>query len=136
MNLKPRVWDLKTSSGPIDPKDLPNHKSITLIPFFTKKTLFDPESKGKSNEFLKHLNKHLSRDLEPKNQLWAIWTQKTYQAISAEPWIQYLQTRPHLMQNVKANKIFSPNIRIYLQLQVWDLKKSFEPIGSKILSKP
>ena len=31
-----------------------------------------------------------------------------YQAISAEPWIQFLQTRPHFMQNVKSNKNVLP----------------------------
>ena len=49
MNLKPRVWDLKMNLGQWGPKDLPRHKSETLIPFFTKKTLFYPESEEKSN---------------------------------------------------------------------------------------
>ena len=118
------------------PKDVPSHKSRTLLPIFTNKPLFDPESKGKSNELLKYLNKHLPRGLKPKNQFWANWAQKTYQATSAEPWVQFSQTRHHFMQNVKPNKMFYLNIRIYLQLGVRSLTTSFGPIGPKRLAKP
>ena len=34
--------------------------------------------------------------LGPKNYIWATWAGKTYPATSAEPWLQFSQTRPHL----------------------------------------
>ena len=38
------VWDLKISLGNFNPKDLASHKSRTLAPIFTNRTLFYPES--------------------------------------------------------------------------------------------
>ena len=73
--------------------------------------------------------------LGSRSQPWANWGQNTYKAISPEPCIQFLQTRPHFMQNFKLNKMFYLNIRIYLQLGVWGLKTSFWSIGPKRLTK-
>ena len=42
----------------------------------------------------------------------------TNKAISAEPFIQFLQTRPHFMQNFKLDKMFYLNIRTCYQLGV------------------
>ena len=56
--------------------------------------------------------------------------------MSAESCIQFLQTRSHFMQNFKLDKMFYLNIRTCHQLEVWDLKTSFQPIGSKRITKP
>ena len=40
--------------GQLDPKDLPSHKSATLLSIFTKKASLYPESQGESNNFLKY----------------------------------------------------------------------------------
>ena len=35
MNLKPRVWGLKTNLGQLGPKDLGSYKTRALLPIFT-----------------------------------------------------------------------------------------------------
>ena len=39
--------------------------------------------------------------LGPRNNIWANWAQKTYQAITPEPYHQFSQTGPHFIQNHK-----------------------------------
>ena len=56
MNLKPGVLGLKSGFGPFGPKDLPSHKSRTLLPIFTNKASFCLESRGESNNLLKYYN--------------------------------------------------------------------------------
>ena len=71
-----------------------------------------------------------------KNQFWANWGKKTYKAISPETCIQFLQTRPQLMQDFKLNKMLYLNIRTYNQFGAWGLKTSFGPIRPKRFTKP
>ena len=44
-------------------------------------------------------------DLEPKNNIWATWTQNTYLAITQEPWLQFLQTGYYFLKNYKMNTV-------------------------------
>ena len=39
----------------------------------------------------------------PRNYIWASWAQKKYPAISPEPWLQYLQTGTHFLNNYEVN---------------------------------
>ena len=48
------VQNLKSNIGSLDSKDLPSHKSTTLLSVFTNKASFYPESKGESNNLLKY----------------------------------------------------------------------------------
>ena len=45
--------------------------------------------------------------LGPRNYIWATWDQKTYQAISPEPQLQFSQTGPHFLRNHEMNPIKS-----------------------------
>ena len=92
------------------------HNFVKNYPIFKNNSLFYANFYRVLQEILFMWQKSSLWGLGSKNQFWASWAQKTYQAISPEPWIQFSQTRLHFMQNVKPNKMFYVNIRIYLQL--------------------
>ena len=78
-------WPKKVNVN-IFSKGLIKPLSKTIAPIFTNKTSFSQESWDESNK-IKKSQKHLwPWGVRPKNYIWAIWTQKRYQAISPEPY--------------------------------------------------
>ena len=45
--------------------------------------------------------------LGPKNYFRETWAQKTYKAVSVEPWLQFSQTGPDFLQNHNMNPVKS-----------------------------
>ena len=58
-------------------------------------------------KFLKPQKIYCHWGLGPRNYIWATRAQKTYPAISPEPWLQFSQTRPHFLNNHEINVIKS-----------------------------
>ena len=54
--------------------------------------------------------------LLPRDYIWATWTQKTYPAISPEPWLQFSQTEPHFLKNHEKNAISNETSKNILTL--------------------
>ena len=69
--------------------------------------------------------------LGPRNYIWATWTQKTYPAISPEPWLQFSKTGPHFFKNHEMNPIKSWHLKKCLDLGVWGLETTFRPLGPR-----
>ena len=130
------ICGLKTSFVTIGPKYLPSHKSRTLAPIFINRTLFYRNLSGEICELQKCQNQPPLRSLGCKTQFWAKWAQKTQQPVSPEPESQFSQTSLHFMWNVKLNKMYYLDIRVYLQLRVWGIKTSLGLIWPKRLTTP
>ena len=63
--------------------------------------------------------------------MWATWVQKTYLAISVEPWLKFSQTAPHFLQNHKMNPTKLSYLKKVLGFGVWGLETTFEPLGPR-----
>ena len=61
--------------------------------------------------------------LGPRNYIWANWVQKTYQAISLEPLLQFTKAGLHFIKNHGMNPV-----------KLWNLKKVFLALGSTFRS--
>ena len=61
------------------------------------------------------------------------WAQETYQVISLEPWLQFPQTKPHFIQNQKANSIIFSNLQ--MSPKCLGPKNHFWPTGPKRFTK-
>ena len=116
--------------------DINPHNFVKNHPIFKNKCLFYAKFYRVLKEILFIWQKCSLWGLGPKNDFWANWAQKTQQAISPEPWVQFSQTRPHFIQNVKSNKMFYQNIRICLQIGVWGPKTGFGLIRPERCTKP
>ena len=99
--------------------DINPHKVVKNYPIFKNKALIQAKFYQVLKEILFIWQKSSLWCLGPKNQFWANWAQKTCQAVSPESWVQFSQTRPHFIQNIRLNKMLYLNIRIYLQFGVW-----------------
>ena len=102
------------------------------------RTSFSPESKDESDKIMKSYIIPWPWSLGPRNYIWVTWAQKTYQAISQEP---YLLRSNFPIQNLiffhnnKLNQIKWSNLKKYLGLGVWELKTRFGPLGPKSMIK-
>ena len=47
----------------------------------------------------------LAWGMGPRNYIWVTWAQKTYPAISSEPWLQFSQRGPHFLKNHEINPV-------------------------------
>ena len=65
------------------------------------------------------------KGLGPSNYIWTNWTKKTYPAISPEPWLQFLQRRPHFLENLVMNPIKFWNLKKIIDFWVWGLETRF-----------
>ena len=65
--------------------------------------------------------------LWPRNYIYATWVQKTYPAISPEPWIQFPQTGSHFFKNHEVNPINLWNFKKYFDLRATGLETIFGP---------
>ena len=75
----------KLHLGHLGPKDVTSHKSRTLIPLFTNRTSFSPESYNQSNKIMKSQKISSHWGLESLNYLWTTRAQKSSQALSLKP---------------------------------------------------
>ena len=115
-------------------KDISSCKSRTIAPIFTYKTSFYPESKVVFIK-IKKSRKILSVwGLGLRNYIWTTWAQKTYLAITPEPYHQFLHTRPHFIQNQKLLSLKLWNLEKFCQFGVWGLETAFEPPQKMYLS--
>ena len=73
-------------------------------------------------------------------EIWAIWaqslSQRTYQGISRESWLQFSQTRPHFLKNHEMSQLKSFNLKKCLELGVWGQETTFGPLGPRRRMQP
>ena len=81
---------------------------------------------------------YLKQNVMELDQFRAIWTQslwqRTYQAISQEPWLQFSQTRPHFFKNHGMNPIKLCNHKNVLTLGPGAQKLNFGHLGPEDIS--
>ena len=77
-------WDLKTSLGQLETKDVSSHKSETLALIFTSRISISSQLSHESNKIMKFQNNSWPWDLGPGKYIWTIWAQETYRAICLE----------------------------------------------------
>ena len=123
------VWGLETLFGPLGPKIQLSHISWTQTPIFTYRTLFYPESWVAFNKIMKYQKISSLWGLGPRNYIWAAWAQKTYQAITPEPYHQFSHKGSHFIQNHKLLSIISWNLKKCCPFGVWGLETIFGPLG-------
>ena len=105
-------------------KNLSNHMSRTLATIFTNRASFSQELWDEFSKIMKSQKISWPCGLGPRNYIWAIWAQKTYQIC------------PHSLKNHEMNPIKSWNLKKYLDLRVWGLETTFGPLGPKKRIKP
>ena len=74
--------------------------------------------------------------LGSRNYIWVTWVQKTYQAITPEPYHEFSHTGLHFIQNQKLLSMKSSNLKKSCHFGVWVLETLFGPHGPKRHIKP
>ena len=132
MTLGPGAYKLHLSH--LGHEDVFSHKSRTLVPIFTNKTSFSQESWDESNKIMKSQKISWTWGLGPRNYIWVTLAQKTYQAISSEPWLKFLHTGPLFLKNNEINPIKLWNLKKCLHLVAWALKLHLGYLGPEDVS--
>ena len=133
MTLEPGPLRLHLSH--LSTQDVSSHKFRTRAPIFTSRASFSQEAWDDFKKIIKSGKMSWPWDLGPRDYIWATWAQKTYPAISLEPWLQFSQARPHFFKDHKMNPIKSWNLKKCIDLVTQGLETKFGPLGIKRLMK-
>ena len=79
----------KLHLGHLGPENILNHKSRILAAIFTNRASFSQESWAEFSKIMKSQKMSWPWGLGARNYIWATWAQKTYQAISPEPYYNF-----------------------------------------------